>query len=126
MEYATLSIPAGFGGASGASNTYALAVQLPSGPLVIGSIDDFSVAIVSGTPMSPGATQYGSFAAGATFSLPGAPAGDYFLRFTGTVNGVGGQYSAAMQASPVPEPSIYAMTLLGLGMLAWRVRRTRG
>ncbi len=123
-EYATLSIPAGFGGAEGAFNTYALEVQLPTGPVVVGGIGDFAVTVFGGTPSSPGA-QFGSYLPGTTFSLPAASAGDYFLRFTGTVNGVGGQYSAAMFASPVPEPSIYLMALLGLGVLAWRVPRNR-
>ena len=125
-EFATLSIPAGFAGIEGASNTYSLAVELPSGPMLIGGIDNFSLKVFSGTPISPEKFE-GSFAAGRTFSLPDRPdrpAGDYFLQFTGTVNGVGGQYSAAMHASPVPEPGIYLMTLLGLGVLAWRVRRT--
>jgi PEP-CTERM motif len=123
-EYATLFVAPGFFSSEGASDTYALSISLPSGPLVIGSIDNFEVEVFGGTPTAPG-TLFGAYAPGVTFGLPGTPAGDYFLRFSGTVNGVGAQYSAAMIASPVPEPSIYLMAALGLAVLAWRLPNAR-
>ena len=126
-EYAQFDVPAGFASTNGASNTYALTITLP-GPttVTLGSITGFSMAMVAGTPLAPGATLGGPYPAGTSFSgLLTAP-GTYHLAFVGTVTGVGGQYSASIQAVPVPEPETYAMMLAGLGAIgfvAWRRRR---
>lgn len=126
-EFAQFDIPPLYGSTNGASNTYALTITLP-GPTVvtIGSISTFTMEVVSGTPASPGASVGGPYGAGASFTgLPMSP-GTYHLAFVGSVSGVGGQYSASIQAIPVPEPETYAMMLAGIGAIsfvAWRRRR---
>jgi uncharacterized protein (TIGR03382 family) len=47
------------------------------------------------------------------------------LHLTGVVQGIGGQYSAAIQVSPIPEPGSALLSLMGLGVLAWCAPRRR-
>jgi hypothetical protein len=125
-EYATFGIPTGFGGVEGASNTYALTVTPPVGlPVVVGSITDFAVTFLAGTPALPDSAPFGPYGAGTSFNLPDASAGTYFLHLTGVVQGIGGQYSAAIQVSPIPEPGSALLSLVGLGVLAWCAPRRR-
>ena len=126
-EYAQFVVPPNYGATNGAANTYALTMfDLLLGPVTVGSITGFQMSVVPGTPTLPGATIGGPFAAGASFAgLPMSP-GTYHFVFAGTVNGLGGQYAAAIQA--VPEPETYAMMLAGIGAIsfvAWR-RRYQG
>jgi hypothetical protein len=52
--------------------------------------------------------------------------GHMFLVVDGITNGsLGGLYSGAISVSPVPEPTVWAMMLGGLGLLGW-VRLRRG
>lgn len=50
-------------------------------------------------------------------------AGNYTLNVTGTATGSGGLYSIAAVTVPVPEPETYAMLLVGLGLVGYRLRQ---
>jgi len=125
-EFATFMVPAGYNMVNGAANTYALSITLPNpiGLITIGSISNFNMDIVDGSPVLPGATQASLGAGGSVLNL-GLTPGMYHLHFTGMVNGAGGQYSAAINATPVPEPETYAMLLAGLGAVGFLARRRK-
>ena len=124
-EFATFTVPAGFNMVNGAANTYALNITLPFfGLITIGSVSSFNMAIKGGTPAAPSSTFANVSAGGSVTNLALAP-GNYHLKFTGATNGAGGQYSAALNALPVPEPETYAMFLAGLGALGFLARRRK-
>ena len=54
------------------------------------------------------------------------PAGnDYYVQVTGgQINDVALTYQLNMHTLPVPEPESYALFVAGLGLLAWRLRRS--
>ena len=125
-EYATFTVPSGYNQVNGASNTYALSIILPTGSsATIGSISNFGMSVIDGIPGIGTYVEGGVYGPGSSFTLNLIP-GNYHLKFDGLVNGVGGQYSATLQAMPVPEPETYAMMLAGLGavgFIAFRRRR---
>jgi PEP-CTERM motif len=57
--------------------------------------------------------------------LAGPPSVLYEIRATGTVFGPAGSYGGAMVTAPVPEPEIYAMLGVGLGLLGWVKRKKK-
>jgi len=125
-EFATFTVPAGFNMVNAAANTYALSITLPLpiGLVTIGSISMFNMDIVGGSPAVPGST-FAMLGEGGSVLNLGLLPGSYHLHFTGMVNGAGGQYSAAINAVPIPEPETYAMMLAGLGALGFLARRRR-
>lgn len=51
-------------------------------------------------------------------------AASYTLQVSGKVNGLfGGMYEGALSVSPIPEPSTYAMLLVGLALFGFAARR---
>lgn len=64
---------------------------------------------------------------GLSFSAPGfQAAGSYYLKLSGTANGViGGLYSAGLNVSPAPEPETWAMMIAGLGLVGSIARRKK-
>jgi hypothetical protein len=57
--------------------------------------------------------------------LAGPPSVVYEIRATGTVMGPSGSYGGAMVTAPVPEPEVYAMLGVGLGLLGWIKRKKK-
>lgn len=61
--------------------------------------------------------------------LAGTPSPVYQIRTTGTVIGYGGWYGGSLALNPVvaavPEPEIYAMMAIGMGVLGWAARRKK-
>ena len=126
-EFADFSVPIGYNMVNAAAHTYSLSISLPLpiGPVTIGSIgSDFAMGIYAGVAATPGPL-LGSVGAGGSLTNLGLSPGNYYLQFTGTAYGVGGQYSAAINAVPVPEPETYSMMLAGLGAVGFLARRRR-
>ena len=126
-EYADFSVPSGYNMVNAGANTYALTITLPPAPAItIGSISgsSFFMKIYDGLASSPGAL-HATVAAGGSLANLGLSPGNYHLEFTGTVIGAGGQYSAAINALPIPEPETYSMMLAGLGAFGFLARRRR-
>jgi len=126
-EYADFSVPSGYNMVNAAANTYTLSISLPLpiGTLTIGSIgSDFAMSIYGGLAATPGPL-LGSIGAGGSVANLGLSAGNYYLKFTGTASGVGSQYSAAINAMPIPEPETYSMMLAGLGAFGFLAHRRR-
>ena len=51
--------------------------------------------------------------------------GNYFFKVTGIAGQQGGSYMLNSSVAPVPEPEIYAMMGIGLGLLGWVGRRRK-
>ena len=125
-EFADFSVPSGYNMVNAAANTYTLSILLPpANTVTIGSIgSDFAMTIYAGVAATPGLS-LGTVGAGGSLTNLGLSPGNYYLKFTGTAYGVGGQYSAAINAVPVPEPETYSMMLAGLGAFGFLARRRR-
>jgi hypothetical protein len=49
--------------------------------------------------------------------------GNYYINVIGTANGTtGGLYSGAISVTPIPEPEVWAMMLVGMGLVGFRLR----
>lgn len=58
------------------------------------------------------------------FTAPGGPGGFRVLTVNGMTNGtLGGVFNGSISVSPVPEPETWAMTLIGLGLVGFQLRR---
>ena len=126
-EYADFSVPSGYNMVNAAANTYTLSISLPppAGTVTIGSIgSDFAMSIYGGVAATPGPL-LGNIGAGGSLTNLGLSPGNYYLKFTGTAYGAGGQYSAGINALPIPEPETYSMMLAGLGAFGFLARRRR-
>jgi len=125
-EYADFSVPIGYNMVNAAANTYALSITLPApiGPVTIGSISGFSMDIYAGLAATAGPS-LASIGAGSSVVNLGLSPGNYYLKFAGSVAGAGGQYSAAINAMPIPEPETYSMMLAGLGAFGFLAHRRR-
>lgn len=75
-----------------------------------------------------GSQSYGTYSAGLGKSETVLSSGSYFLKITGVADGThGGVYGLDLtQATPMPEPSTYAMLLGGLGVVGFIARRRKG
>lgn len=114
----TINFP--FGG-SGNFNVLLSTLTLisnPDGVLTGLNGDESIVKSVNSTDVGQSA-QAISFALGANDS----PSGPMFLSVMGLANGsLGGIYSGAIMAVPVPEPETWAMMLIGAGLVGFRLR----
>ena len=101
-----------------------------NGNNVIAAIDgSFSLAStttgtgIAGFLISVDAAQQ-TFLDGAVFSQAGAS--NFRIALEASISGVGGgAESFSAVAAPIPEPEIYAMMGLGLGLLGWAARRKK-
>lgn len=102
----------------------------------IGNVDLLftTVALYSDTDNNPsngGLTQLippvvatGGGLAPISFTAPASAGGFRVLNVTGTTNGsLGGAFNGSISVSPVPEPETWAMTLIGLGLVGFQLRR---
>jgi hypothetical protein len=100
-------------------NSVSLALGSPPGPTNIlagvpGALLPFTTAV--GATITHGT--------GTLTEMITAPAGNYTFSFDTTANG-----SLSLSVSPVPLPAsfpLFAMALIGLGMLSYRAARTKG
>ena len=85
---------------------------------------NFTSAFLNGTALTRSPTGTFEFA---TISNFGVMAGDQFLRVTGTGGG-NGDYSGTFVFAPaaaVPEPSVWALLILGFGLVGFAMRRNK-
>ncbi len=121
-EYANFTIPT-LSSVSGVGNTYALNFF---GKNVL-EITGLTIEVWDSTHPS-GNTLFATFSGDNVMNAIGnLAAGQYHLDISGYIgpNAMGGQYSVALQALPVPEPETYAMLLAGLGLIGFSVRRRK-
>jgi hypothetical protein len=122
-----------------APETITIAAILNTYPLGVGSsafIADFTGEIVMGTPATPGSIVIGPELAtspcGAVAncqSLGGIAtlmAGNYFLDFTGDAGSLASYGGTINTVAAVPEPSTWAMMLLGFLGVGFMAHRKRG
>jgi hypothetical protein len=119
--YSVLNFPLSFPG--GSFNTVLSTLSLVSDPDGIPFSPDDDLLASAVTPPS---------GSGDSLSLTWGPTagGSMYLNVTGITNGAtGGIYSGAISVSsvssvsPVPEPEVWAMTLIGLGLVGFRLRK---
>ena len=92
-----------YNGVNGNTNVSAFSSQTPYGPALFNGVS--SIYIDNGNNVV----------------LGGVPTSNDQIFTDGSGNGLYGAWSAA----PVPEPEIYGMMLVGLGLMGFMVRRTR-
>jgi hypothetical protein len=67
-----------------------------------------------------------SLGSGLDFTVNTLPAGDYYLRVSGSANGtLGGIYDGEIEISPVPEPATWSLLIAGLTILGFMAYRRR-
>lgn len=112
--YSVLNFPVSFPG--GSFNTVLSTLSLVSDPdgIPFNADDDLLASAV--TPPA-GSGNSLSLTWGSTGGGP------MYLNVTGITNGItGGLYSGAISVSPVPEPEVWAMMLVGVGLVGFRLR----
>lgn len=83
-------------------------------------------ALVGGVPTGPALMEYTGLPTHAITLLPASfGAGDYRLTFGGTTTGGGGEGGSLTFFQAVPEPSTWAMMLLGFAGIGFAMRRRR-
>lgn len=62
---------------------------------------------------------------GTTFSFASLAAGDYFLRIEGSPirNSLDHSYVGSISVAAVPEPEVWAMMVIGIGLMGYQLRR---
>lgn len=80
--------------------------------------DSTDTLVAPGTMQSTGVVDLWTIATG------GIPAGNYYVKVSGTIVSNGSaSYAGNLNVTPVPEPGTYAMLLAGLGVVAVGARR---
>ena len=122
--------------------TFSLPANLGSGysvvnfPLSIPGVGTFNtvlstISLVSdpdGIPFNSDDTLLSSVSGGSGNALSlnwgSSAGGSMYLNVTGITNGtLGGLYSGAISVSPVPEPETWGMLLVGMSLIALKMRR---
>jgi hypothetical protein len=90
----------------------------------------YNISSLSAQILDSSNNLYASFISNGDFdhlTLPGGSyftAGNYTLKIGGTATGTsGGMYTVTAVTVPVPEPETYAMLLVGLGLVGYRLRQ---
>jgi hypothetical protein len=126
-DYFTFVLPANGGSGYGVQNH---SITFPGGSFntVFSTLSLFSDT--DSDPFSGGEVHLATVTtppggAGGSLNLAFGPTGggNMFLRVSGFTNGdTGGIYSGAISVSPVPEPEVWAMMLIGVGLVGFRLR----
>lgn len=118
----TFTFSIGWGSLYSTANILAVANAVPNATNPFSSdISNLSYSIYQGEEV------FGTYKAGLTTSETLLAAGNYSIMVTGMADGThGGTYGIDLTAAtPMPEPSTYAMLLGGLGLVGFIARRRK-
>jgi len=118
--YGVLNLPLSFPGVLDFNVNFSSMGLYTYGTDTVINANDVRVAFTSGTNVSE-----------LSFNFPSTPPNTkMYLLINGFVTGnagpgglSGGQYSGAISVSPVPEPEVWAMMLVGAGLVGFQLRR---